>query len=107
MIAHWDLIPGEEVTLTSPTGIEKDAIFLSRDTLHVCFQLHRQKNEVTRLWLRFDDDDPRMRDALGRHWSVKGQRETTRGELGQQPMRAKEDRWKNTRENKLARGFGS
>lgn len=76
MIPHWDLIPGEDVTLASPTGIEKEAVFISRDTLHACFQLKTTKNEVRRMWFKLSEEGY-LRDVMERRWHVKGQRKST------------------------------
>lgn len=100
MIPHWDLIPGEDVTLTSQVGTDVKARFLFRDTISVCFQLVGRKDEVRRLWFKHSEDG-HLRDALHRRWHVKGERETTRMVSTNRPN---QPHWKDSYESAKARG---
>jgi hypothetical protein len=75
---HWDLVPGEAVTLRSPDGVKLRARFICRDTIHVRFAVHGEAWEfVLRehddgdVWRAANPDAPRKRRVL-RRWTIEG-----------------------------------
>ncbi len=96
---HWDLRPGETVTLAS-RGTRIDARFQFRDTLRAAFLIDREDGAHLRIFSLRDDGDLsekpstdeiiRMINELDyisaeaarrRHWTIEGADRNTRGRL--------------------------
>jgi hypothetical protein len=74
---HWDLIPGETVTLRHAGGQTQRLVFLGRDTRFARFRFHDIVREF-RLRLDGDLSDTFLRDRP-RLWSIDGPDRHTRG----------------------------
>lgn len=84
MIPHWDLIPGEEVTLICLDGrASLAATYLWRDTLSACFQAGG-----TRCYFRLQPNEHVFLERSGgQRYTVAGEERRTRTEIDTQPGR--------------------
>lgn len=87
---HWDLYPGETVTLVSPGGAKFRAEFVCRDTTHARFVVDGEPWEFV-LFERDDGDlrravnpDAPRRERILRRWTIEGENRGTRHDWGPQ-----------------------
>ena len=87
---HWDLVPGENVTLRSASGTTRRGYFLFRDTLRAAFMLEDAAKELHFREYRLADDgkieawtltDLGQPARYVRTWFIMGQDRQTRTEL--------------------------
>jgi len=74
---HWDLTPGETVTLRHASGRTVTGRFVSRDTRFACLQI-----DGIRRYFRTRPDGDLADDFLGRRvWQIEGEDRQTRSVL--------------------------
>lgn len=84
MMPHWDLFPGEDVTLISYAGKRHPATYVTSDTLRVYFRMHREADEPPTGFRRLPDGGLAKQ---GRRWTIDGTPRHTRGLLEEMPAR--------------------
>lgn len=75
-LAHWELMPGQEVELAHDAGRPQLAVFRFRTTVFAVFDVETDEGTLParRMWF-FLIRDGTLSDEVRRHpWSIKGER---------------------------------